>query len=370
MELAIQGVDVVRVLLQFCQENGLSSTFAALQEESQVSLNAVESVDAFVHDIRTGRWDAVMQTASTLSLPRDKLLALYEQLVLELVERRDCEVARQVMRTAEPLVQLSSDKPDRYRVLESLIAKPYFDQREAYPEGTSRDGRRAALAELLASEVVEVPPSRLLALFGQALKWQRLNGMLPPGGKLDLFRNAPPTRVREEEAHPTRALKELSFGKRSHPEIARFSPDGLWLVSGSSDGFIEVRDSESGKVSKALQYQAEDALMMHDAAVLAVDFSADSELLATGCQVRTAPRAALRVCANWRAKQGPDWLLLLSLSLSLSLPLSPSLPSVAVPLSLPLRPSRPVSGRACALCMHDDRITIDRDSRALLRAED
>lgn len=294
--LEVEGSDVIRVLLQFCLENGLTSTFAALQEEAQVSLNAVESIDGFLRDIREGRWDAVLQTVAALVLPREKLLALYEQIVLELVERRECNAARQVMRSAEPLASLQTDEPERYKHLELLISKPYYDPREAYAEGSSRESRRAALAELLASEVTEAPPSRLLSLIGQALKWQRLNGLLPTGaaaasGKLDLFRNAPPVRMREEEACPTRALKEVSFGKRAHPSIAKFSPDGLWLVSGSSDGFVEVRDTHTGRLSKQLRYQAEDALMMHDAAVLCVDFSRDAELLATGCQV--CARAAL-----------------------------------------------------------------------------
>jgi WD40 repeat-containing protein SMU1 len=298
MELDVDGADVVRVLLQFFVENGLHSSFAALQEESQVSLNAVESVAAFAQDIRNGRWDAVLQVAATLALPREKLLVLYEQLVVELVERRETDVARQVLRTAEPLAALQADAPEKYKQLELFIAKPYFDVREAYPDGSSRDGRRAALAQLLCGEVVEAPPSRLLALIGQAAKWQRLHGLLPQGGRLDLFRDAAPTRAREEEMRPTRLLRELSFGKRSHPDVAVFSPDGLWLVTGSSDGFIEVRQPESGRVSKQLAYQAEDALMMHDDAILAADFSADAELLATGCQV-CAARA--RACTPARA---------------------------------------------------------------------
>jgi len=282
--LDVEATDVVRVILQFCRENGLESTFAALQEEAQVSLNAVESVNGFVEDIRAGRWEAVLQAATTISIPQPKLAALYEQIVLELVELRDGNSARQLLRNAEPLHWLATEAPDRYKHLELLSAKPYWDPREAYPEGSSRDGRRAAVADLLADEVTEAPPSRLLALIGQALKWQRLNGMLPKGGKLDLLRNAAPARMREEEERPTRTAKEISFGKKSHPEIVKFSPDGLWLVTGSSDGFIEVREPESGKLSKQLNYQAEDALMMHEAAVLCLDFTRDAELLATGCQ--------------------------------------------------------------------------------------
>ncbi|XP_042480002.1 suppressor of mec-8 and unc-52 protein homolog 1-like isoform X3 [Macadamia integrifolia] len=82
-----------------------------------------------------------------------------------------------------------------------------------------------------AAEVTVVPPSRLMALNSQALKWQQHQGLLPPG--------------------------TIKFGKKSHPECARFSPDGQCLVSCSVDGFIEVWDPISGKLKKDLQYLAD-----------------------------------------------------------------------------------------------------------------
>lgn len=73
---------VIKIMLQFLKENALTDTFAALQRECQVSLNTVESMEGFIADINSGRWDAVLPTVAQLKLPRSKLEDLYEQVQL------------------------------------------------------------------------------------------------------------------------------------------------------------------------------------------------------------------------------------------------------------------------------------------------
>ena len=119
------------------------------------------------------------------------------------------------------------------------------------------------------------------------------------------------------ERLPSRMHQTIRLGKRSYVECAIFLPDGSGLVTGSSDGFVEVwgetrsshstppvispgddADRSSSASASAitmrgedvdyetlrtsdLPYQRNDDLMMHDSSVLAVDVSNDGTLLGT-----------------------------------------------------------------------------------------
>jgi len=77
--LEVEASDVVRVVLQFLKENGLAGSLAALQDESGVSLNATDNVEALVGDVLAGHWDLVLGTVGSMRLPQPLLSDLYEQ---------------------------------------------------------------------------------------------------------------------------------------------------------------------------------------------------------------------------------------------------------------------------------------------------
>jgi WD40 repeat-containing protein SMU1 len=281
--LDIDATDVVKIILQWAKESGLEQTHAALSAETNTSLNAVEDVDAFKRDIVSGRWDVVLPQLAKLRLPKNVLEDAYEHVTLEMCELGEHDTARAILRQSSVMAIMKAEQSRRYGRLEHYVSAKNVTGEEAYG-GTSKEKRREKLAETLAREVIVVPPSRLLALIGQALKWQKSTGALPPGTAFDLFRGQAPVDEEEEEQCPTVSHKRIKFSKKSFPECAKFSPCGGMLATGSADGFIEIWDPYSGKLRKDLKYQAEDMMMMHDDAVLAIAFSQDSDMLASGSQ--------------------------------------------------------------------------------------
>jgi WD40 repeat-containing protein SMU1 len=279
--LEIDSADIIRVILQFLKENNLSDSCKALSNESDITLNTVDNLETFVSDLHNGRWDAVLMQVNNIKIPKDKLYALYEQIIFELLENGERELAKEMLKNTEPLKGLKNDQPERFLKLEHLCKRPFFNSTDAYDMGVTKEKRRQEIADSLICEVSVVPPSRLLALLNQSLRYQQMEGLIPKGGSFDLFKGGRKSAVKDnEEKFPKRLAGQMRFPVDSHAETLAFSPDGLNLLTGSIDGFLEVWDHETLKLRKDLEYQAKEELMMHEEAVLCSAFSRDGKIQA------------------------------------------------------------------------------------------
>jgi len=68
----------------------------------------------FSQDIRHGRWEVVLPAVGRMKLPASVMSALYEQVVVELLECREVELAKEMLRAAPPLQLLRASDPERY----------------------------------------------------------------------------------------------------------------------------------------------------------------------------------------------------------------------------------------------------------------
>jgi WD40 repeat-containing protein SMU1 len=208
---------------------------------------------------------------------------LYEQVVFELLEAGERDLAKVMLRTSSPLVALKSSHLERYLKLELLCKRPFFTPSDTYELGSSKELRRQEIADSLACEVSVVPPSRLLALLGQALKYQQSQNLIPAGVPFDLLRNTRKSAKKDsEERIPKRAAGDVRSTSKAKVDAIAFSPSGECLVTGSAEGIVEAWDVDTGKLKGDLDYQTRGEFINLEDTVLCTAFSRDGDLIATG----------------------------------------------------------------------------------------
>lgn len=57
----------------------MTDSLKTLEKESRQTLNTMDNKTQFIQDVLDGRWDIVLKNVSKLSLGKDRLFDIYEQ---------------------------------------------------------------------------------------------------------------------------------------------------------------------------------------------------------------------------------------------------------------------------------------------------
>lgn len=74
----------------------------------------------------------------------------------------------------------------------------------------------------------------------------------------------------------------IRFIPPSECTVVQYSSNGLYIISGSSDGYIEIWNSSTGKLSNDYTYQLNDQLMYVNDTITTLSVTPSNELLAGG----------------------------------------------------------------------------------------
>lgn len=256
MSLELHQPDIIRLILQYLKESSLPETYQCLQNETQISLNQLDSPSQFFQDIKFGRWDSVLRQISSLKIPASKLMTLYEQIIYELLEISEKEIVSRILSETLLVNGLRSEFPERCLTLDHLSKRAVFDAKSIYIQG-SKEKSRQKIADVLLEEISSTPSSRLILLLGQALKYQESQGIIKAGSQIDIFANKTIKTLTESSKYPLCVDRTLKLAVESRIESLCFSENSEFLALGCRDGIIEIWDSITGKIKNDLAYQAE-----------------------------------------------------------------------------------------------------------------
>uniref|UniRef100_A0A0A9XGI3 WD40 repeat-containing protein SMU1 n=1 Tax=Lygus hesperus TaxID=30085 RepID=A0A0A9XGI3_LYGHE len=149
-----------------------------------------------------------------------------------------------------------------------------------FPNGDTIERRRQLIAQLLKKTIHEATSGKLLELLTFSLRYQYIKGLLPPDPtRLSIFYNQDVSY--DEDSWPNKLSKIIRIGEGAKAESCMFSVDGKYMMTGSSDGFIEIWDPETTQLAMDIPYQQREQFLMHNDPVVSMVFSFDGELLAS-----------------------------------------------------------------------------------------
>lgn len=248
----ISGEEVIQMMLQFCKENNLLNSLKALEDETGMIFNQVDSIE-LEKSFQSQEWDKVLKICR--NLPENILIQVHEHIIMELSILGEYETSKLLFDESQEIQNLK--KSDYQRYVDLL----HFTK---YPKTFEKEKKRTEILKLLMSSVKHMPSSQLI---------KRLTQHQKPVKKEE-------EKIEHKKEEKLSLVRDIKFGSKTYPTCSLlYGQDSI--VIGTNDGFIEIWDLNTGKL-KNVEFQKKEEFMMHNDMVVCM-VNNDS-LLASGSQ--------------------------------------------------------------------------------------
>ena len=100
MDVSVDASDVIRIIMQYLQENNLLESMKVLKKESQIP-DLLDNPTQFIEDIRHSRWNSVVSKLYLTDLSDDVQADLLACVVMDLCAKNEKTVARDLFAQAD-----------------------------------------------------------------------------------------------------------------------------------------------------------------------------------------------------------------------------------------------------------------------------
>jgi hypothetical protein len=273
----VDSSNVLKVVLQFLQENHFNATAETLIKESNVRMNAVTDLHHFKELVRNGKWEDFLKSISFYIFEPAATADVLEQIVKELCSKGQNEAAQVLIKNSEPLIFLKQNEPNRFLNLEEMCYGVSETSTEKLEELIAR--RNFVAQELM---LPQVEKGRLLSLIGQAMKSQfdRFVNAESYDSFLDSVAYfATPGKAVIRESPGERPIDVSEYGNIT---CIAYAKEMDAIILGAQDGFITLIDASTCELKKDLPYQQTEStnMMIMDSTVVGIHVSGKECLVA------------------------------------------------------------------------------------------
>lgn len=252
----MEGGIAIKHILMFLKDTGLHASFKKLVEEAEISYNWIKDPEKLVSDLKEDNYAQVFVDLDYLCIPFEIIMDIYEIACYYFVQAHEYDAALHLLLNSQSAPLMKKEFDSRYYAyLQSIKNRaPLL----LLGNATYQD-RKADITKRLLSYIEKAPSS----IFAEGNK--------PTVEVAEV--------ITEKAEYAQRIVNFIQLKEEAKAECCDICAN--MLAIGTSDGFVQIYDTEQLSIPSELSYQV-DKPLINGKKLISVSFSNDGRLLASG----------------------------------------------------------------------------------------